>query len=54
MHFTCKNNEEEMKLDLDLLEGRREDARLKMRAYKQKITTYYNAKLDHVILSLET
>lgn len=44
VNFTQKNNEGK-KLDLDLLEGKREEARLRMEAYKQKIANYYNAKV---------
>lgn len=46
MMFTLENKEEEKKLDIDLLEGRREEAVLKMEAYKQKIANYYNAKVN--------
>ncbi|XP_070016023.1 uncharacterized protein [Nicotiana sylvestris] len=43
---TEESNEEEMRINLDLLEERRETALIKMDAQKQIIERYYNRKAD--------
>mgnify|MGYP004703887015 CR=1 FL=1 len=47
-HFVAQNNEEEMRLNLDLLEHRREEACIKMAKYKGQVTRYYNSKVKHL------
>ena len=46
-HFVAQNNEEEMRLNLDLLEHRREEACIKMAKYKGQVARYYNARVRH-------
>ncbi|XP_070019257.1 uncharacterized protein [Nicotiana sylvestris] len=41
---TQESNDEEMRVNLDLLETRREDALIRMAAQKQVIERYYNRK----------
>ncbi|XP_070032826.1 uncharacterized protein [Nicotiana tomentosiformis] len=45
-HVTRESNEEEMRVNLDLLEERREAALIKMAAQKQMIERYYNRKAN--------
>ncbi|XP_070020723.1 uncharacterized protein [Nicotiana sylvestris] len=45
-HATEESNEEEMQMNLDLLEERRETVRIRMEAQKQMIERYYNRKAN--------
>ncbi|XP_071913979.1 uncharacterized protein [Coffea arabica] len=47
-HFVAQSNEEEMRLNLDLLKHRREEARIRMAKYKGQVARYYNAKVRHL------
>ena len=47
-HFVAQSNEEEMRLDLDLLEHRREEAAIRMAKYKGQVARYYNARVRHL------
>ncbi|GKC02178.1 reverse transcriptase domain-containing protein [Tanacetum coccineum] len=51
-HRTCKLNEktndQELHLNLDLLEERREIAAIREARYKQRVKKYYNKKVQHV------
>nr|XP_027062781.1 uncharacterized protein LOC113689157 [Coffea arabica] len=47
-HFMGQNNEKEMRLNLDLLECRREEAYTRMAKYKGQVMRYYNARVRHL------
>nr|XP_027062904.1 uncharacterized protein LOC113689315 [Coffea arabica] len=47
-HFVAQNNEEEIRLSLDLLEHRREEAAIRMAKYKGQVARYYNARVRHL------
>nr|XP_027093762.1 protein NYNRIN-like [Coffea arabica] len=47
-HFVAQSNEEGMRLDLDLLEHRREKAAIRMAKYKGQVARYYNARVRHL------
>ncbi|XP_071914122.1 uncharacterized protein [Coffea arabica] len=47
-HFVAQDNEEEMRLNLDLLEHRREEAAIRMAKYKGQVARYYNARVRHI------
>ncbi|XP_071902705.1 uncharacterized protein [Coffea arabica] len=47
-HFVAQDNEEEMRLGLDLLEHRREEAAIRMAKYKGQVARYYNSKVRHL------
>ncbi|XP_027096297.2 uncharacterized protein [Coffea arabica] len=44
-HFVAQGNNEEMRLDLDLLEHKREEAAIRMAKYKSQVARYYNARV---------
>ncbi|XP_071901953.1 uncharacterized protein [Coffea arabica] len=44
-HFVAQDNEEEMRLNLDLLEYRREETTTRMAKYKGQVARYYNARV---------
>ncbi|XP_071933287.1 uncharacterized protein [Coffea arabica] len=44
-HFVAQGNNEEMRLDLDLLEHKREEAAIRMTKYKSQVARYYNARV---------
>ncbi|GJU26784.1 hypothetical protein Tco_1165405 [Tanacetum coccineum] len=43
-----KTNDQKLRLDLDLLEERREIAAIREAKYKQRVEKYYNKKVRHV------
>ncbi|XP_071901198.1 uncharacterized protein [Coffea arabica] len=47
-HFVAQDNGEEMRLSLDLLEHRREEAAIRMAKYKGQVARYYNARVRHL------
>ncbi|XP_071933157.1 uncharacterized protein [Coffea arabica] len=47
-HFVAQNNEEEMRLNLDLLEHRREEACIRMAKCKGQVVRYYNVRVRHL------
>ena len=47
LHVNIKTNEEEALLNLDLLEEARDSAAIQEARYKQKMESYYNAKVRH-------
>ncbi|XP_071901042.1 uncharacterized protein [Coffea arabica] len=51
-YFAVQNNEEEMRLNLDLLECRREEACIRMAKYKRQVARYYNARVRHLSFKL--
>ncbi|GFS40591.1 hypothetical protein Acr_00g0069450 [Actinidia rufa] len=46
-NFDKENNEAELRLNLDLLEERREKDELRQAAYKCQVTKYYNRRVKH-------
>ncbi|XP_071916252.1 uncharacterized protein [Coffea arabica] len=44
-NFIARDNEDELRLNLDLLEGRREEAAIRMAKYKGLIARHYNARV---------
>ncbi|XP_071903475.1 uncharacterized protein [Coffea arabica] len=44
-NFIARDNEEELRLNLDLLEARREEAAIRMAKYKRQIARHYNARV---------
>ncbi|GFS29094.1 hypothetical protein Acr_00g0005330 [Actinidia rufa] len=46
-NFDKESNEAELKLNLDLLEERRENAELRQAAYKCQVAKYYNQRVKH-------
>ncbi|XP_071920768.1 uncharacterized protein [Coffea arabica] len=44
-NFIARDNEDELRLNLDLLEGRREEAAIRMAKYKGQIARHYNARV---------
>ena len=44
-HFSKKENEEELRTNLDLIEELREQAQVRMATYQQRIAKYYKARL---------
>jgi hypothetical protein len=44
-HYNPKTNDEGIRLSLDLLSERREDAQMTMAAYQQRIARYFNKKV---------
>ncbi|GFZ06995.1 hypothetical protein Acr_18g0011650 [Actinidia rufa] len=47
LNFNGKDNEGELKLNLDLLDEKRESAELRQAAYKSRIAKYYNERVKH-------
>ncbi|GJR75642.1 hypothetical protein Tco_0088007 [Tanacetum coccineum] len=43
-----KNNDQKLRLNLDLLDERREIAAIREAKYKQQVEKYYNKKVRHV------
>ncbi|GFY92744.1 hypothetical protein Acr_08g0011400 [Actinidia rufa] len=46
-NFNVENNEAKLRLNLDLLDEKRENAEISQVAYKHPITKYYNQKVKH-------
>ncbi|XP_071926285.1 uncharacterized protein [Coffea arabica] len=44
-NFIARDNEEELRLNLDMLEARREEAAIRMAKYKGQIARHYNARV---------
>nr|XP_027123971.1 uncharacterized protein LOC113740625 [Coffea arabica] len=44
-NFVARDNEEELRLNLDLLEARREEAAIRMAKYKGQVARHYNARV---------
>ncbi|XP_027166658.1 uncharacterized protein LOC113766692 [Coffea eugenioides] len=47
-HFVAQDNEEEIQLNLDLIEHRREEAAIRMAKYKGQVARYYNVRVRHL------
>ncbi|XP_071927641.1 uncharacterized protein [Coffea arabica] len=47
-HFVAQDNDEEMRLNLDLVEHRREEAAIRMAKYKGQVARYYNARVRRI------
>ncbi|XP_071912192.1 uncharacterized protein [Coffea arabica] len=47
-HFVAQDNDEEMRLNLDLVEHRREEATIRMAKYKGQVARYYNARVKRI------
>ena len=45
MCFNEQHNPQDLRVNLDLLEEKREEARIRMSAYKQKVARYYNSRV---------
>ena len=46
-NFNKENNEVELRLNLDLLDEKRESAKICQAAYKHQVTKYYNQRVKH-------
>ena len=46
-NFDKENNEAELRLNLDLLDKKRERTKIRQAAYKHQITKYYNHRVKH-------
>ena len=51
-HFELDHNESNLRAELDLLEERRDVARLRTAAYQQRSARYYNCKVRHRVLRI--
>ncbi|GFS42959.1 hypothetical protein Acr_00g0082800 [Actinidia rufa] len=49
MNFDKKNNEAELRLNLDLLIKRRERAGVSQATYKHQVAKYYNKRVKHML-----
>ncbi|XP_071928262.1 uncharacterized protein [Coffea arabica] len=47
-NFIVQDNENELRLSLDLLERRREEAAIRMAKYKGQVAQHYNARVRHL------
>ncbi|XP_071932987.1 uncharacterized protein [Coffea arabica] len=47
-HFVTQDNEEEMRLNLDLFEQQREETAIRMAKYKGQVARYYNVRVRHM------
>ncbi|XP_027177519.1 uncharacterized protein LOC113776533 [Coffea eugenioides] len=47
-NFIVQDNEDELRLSLDLLEQRRDEAAIRMAKYKGQVTQHYNARVRHL------
>ena len=47
LNFSEENNEVELRLNLDLLDEKREKANLRQAAYKCRVARYYNQRVKH-------
>ncbi|XP_071902746.1 uncharacterized protein [Coffea arabica] len=48
-HFVAQDNDEEMRLNLDLLEQEREEAAIRVAKYKEQVVRHYNTRVRHLI-----
>ena len=46
-NFEKKNNEIELRLNLDLINEKRERAKIRQAAYKHQVAKYYNQRVGH-------
>ena len=47
LNFDKNNNEAELRLNLDLLDEKRERAEVRQAAYKHQVAKYYNQRVKH-------
>ena len=47
LHFQSEQNDSQLRMELDLLEERRDEARLRMAAYQQASARFYNSRVKH-------
>ena len=47
LNFNQKNNKIELRLNLDLLDEKRERAEIRQAAYKLQVSKYYNQRVNH-------
>ena len=47
LNFDKENNEAELRLNLDLLDEKRDYAEVRQAAYKHQVTKYYNQRVKH-------